>query len=1064
MLSQFVYDRWGLEEGLPQLSVQAIEQTQDGYLWLGTQEGLARFDGYSMTVFDKTSLSILKTDFIKSLFEDSRQRLWIGSSRGALYYQEGRFVSLIDAENGPRERIYAIAETVDGAVWFGAANGLYRYQDQRFQKMSQTDGPTDETVNALEPDPVGGLWIGSEQGLYQWKDGQFFYFSADDGLPGKAVNALCSVADGSLWVGGDAGLSNFRSGRFKRYTVEDGLLSNNTLSLLEDRDGVLWVGSDTGVCRIYRGAPLKEVRAFAAAIEDEIIAFEEDREGGVWIGAWNQGLHRVRDGLITPFGKPEGLPSGSTRAVLQSRDGSVWVGSVNGLTRMSPDGSATIYNEENGLSDANVYCLLEDRNGAIWAGARYGGLNRIFDGRVQTFDSAQGLSDNAVRTLHEDSKGNIWIGLGNNGLDLYQNERFFNFSPQDGLNLNVVNMIAEDRDGRIWVGGLNGGVDILDNGSIRNLSAAEGLPGDNVFAFHQETNGDIWLGTNDGLVLYRNESLFSIGVEQGLFSSIVYAIVDDRQGRFWMSCNKGIFSVDKLDLYDLADGKTERAPSRKYGVADGMRSPECNFGGSSSGAIDDRGRLLFPTAQGLATFHPGTALADPPAPAPIIETIVADGKSQPLRDAAPLGPGLANLEIHYTAPYLSNPDNLYFRYRLEGQDSAWRFVTRRAAYYNNLPPRDYAFRLEARIGEGPWTPMGEPVRLKVQPRYYQTGWFRGTVLAAALALAIFVLWGWNRAALSRQRKLERLVDKKTNELAEVQEQRARDAHQAGMSEIAVNVLHNMGNALNSVNVTADIIEQDVRNFKVDFLRKVVDLLQQNQARLPEFLETDERGQKILPALAKVAESLRRNQGDLSEKLTNLRDQVIRMNSIVHAQKNHIDNIGLFNETVDLNRLINEILEVQMANPDHAVNVIRAFQPLPRLKTQKSKLTQVLFYLIDNAFESLQMREDINDRLLRVVTKKIGGDMALIELTDNGVGIPEDRIERIFFDGYTDKPGASGFGLHYTANAVREMRGRIRAYSRGKDLGATFVLELPLDPEKAPPLFELSKNAAAAVSS
>jgi len=1057
--SQYVYDHWGLEKGVPQLSVQAIEQTGDGYLWLGTQEGLVRFDGAVMTVFDKNERADMPFDYIRVLFEDSRGRLWIGAPIGLMHYEDQSFVSHLDDPQAPRSRIYAIAETPDGTIWIGAQTGLYRWRDGRFEEVDHNDATDLKAVYALAADGKGRLWIGAANGLFLMEEERFFQFTVDQGLAGNRIHSVCPAADGSLWIGAEGGLSHFDSGRFTNYTVEDGLASNTILSLLEDRDGVLWVGSNNGVARLHQGRVLPDPDYGAMAVKDEILAFEEDSEGSIWFGSWTTGLHRCREGLFTTLGQPEGLPGDVTRAVLEARDGALWIGSLSGLARLD-GGEIAVFDKSNGLSDNSVYCLLQSRDGAIWVGTRFGGLNRIAEGRIDVYDTEQGLSDNTVRTLFEDSKGNLWIGSERHGLDLFQNDRFYNFSTENGLGSDLVSMIAEDRDGRIWVGSLGGGVTLIQDGELRVLTRADGLPGDSVYAFRQEPNGDIWLGSNGGLALYRDGVLSAARPEDGLYNGIAYTIVDDGRGRFWMSCNKGVHAVAKRGLYDFVEGRAAQVNGRAFGAVDGMRSPECNFGGGSSGLLGNDGLLRFPTVKGLVALDPDAAWIDPPAPPVYVESIVADGTRHEYTPFLQFGADLENLEIHYTAPYLAQSEKVRFRYRLEGMDTRWNEVSRRAAYYTNLAPGDYAFRVEARVDQGPWRRQDAPLHFRVEPLFHQTLWFRGIVAALTFGLALLALWAWNRASVARERKLQRLVEMKTRELQQMQEERARDAHRAGMTEIATNVLHNIGNALNSVNVTADIIEQDLHNLKVDFLSRVVALLEEQRDDLPVFFEKDERAQKILPALNKVSESLRHDKGDLVEKLSGLRDQVTRMNTIIRAQKSHIDKVGAFNETVDLNRMINEILEVQLANPDQTVNVIRAFQPLPRLKTQKSKLTQVLFYLIDNAFESLQMHAD-SKKIIRVVTKKIGGDMVLVELTDNGVGIESNRLESIFFDGHTSKPGAAGYGLHYCANAVREMRGRIRAFSRGKGQGATFMLELPLDPENAPSLFEISQGAASA---
>jgi diguanylate cyclase (GGDEF)-like protein len=783
-ITQYMHDVWQTDDGLPQATVTAIAQTPDGYLWLGTREGLVRFDGVRFTVFDTSTTPELGHDWVRCLLAGRTGALWIGTSGGGLVKMEaGVFTHLSAAEGLPNEQVSTLVEDGKGRLWVGTdGGGLSRYEGDRFVRELSRDA-LGGSIRALVADE-NGLWIGTDEGLaHLADDGTLSSFTPENGLSRRSVRSLLRDREGVLWVGTDLGLNRLKDGRFTVFTAKDGLSHDVILSLHEDRDGSLWIGTDGGGLNRRRNGRFTSFTSREGLSNDTVYALYEDREGSLWIGTNLGGLNRLKDGRVTPFTVREGLSNDYIRAIYEDREGAVWIGTEGGGVNRLREGQFTALTTKEGLSNDIVFTILEDRGGSLWIGTD-SGLNRLANGRIEVFHAEKGLSNDCVLALYEDREGSLWIGTYAGGLARRKDGQFTSFTTKEGLSNDTVNIIYEDRAGNLWVGTRGGGLNRFKDGRFTAYTTKDGLSDDLVFALHEDEEGSLWIGTyGGGLNRLKDGRFAAITEKQGLHEDVIHRIVEDGLGDVWMSSNKGIFRVPKRELDEVADGTRERISPVVFGTEDGMKHAECN-GGASSGILMRDGSLWFPTIAGAVRIDPEHLPANRLRPPVVIEEVLVDGKTAPLGQSLRLPPTSQTLEVHYTALSLVAPDQVRFRYRLEGFEEEWvEAEGRRQAYYSRLPPGSYALNVIASNNDGLWNEEGARFEFSVAPRFHETLWFRG------MAIALFALVGplfhrFRVRRLERQkRELERLVAERTAEVEAANERLAQLAREDGLTGV-----------------------------------------------------------------------------------------------------------------------------------------------------------------------------------------------------------------------------------------------------------------------------------------
>ncbi|MFZ5983130.1 MAG: ligand-binding sensor domain-containing diguanylate cyclase [Acidobacteriota bacterium] len=765
--TQYIHSYWLSEDGLPQNSVTAILQDRTGYLWLATQEGIVRFDGVSFTVFDKWNTPAIVRNNIRDVCLDASGTLWAGTNGGGLLRMENGAFTVLDSKDGlVFDNVTSLCGTRDGAVWAGTyGGGLSRYKDGVFTNFTTREGLPHNSILTLYEDPItGDLWIGTNGGgLCRFAGGRF---ETVPGLPEPVVYAVHRGRDGTLWIGTyNQGLCALQNGRLRVYTTKDGLTSDRITCLLEDRDGNLWVGTfGGGLSRLHEGR-WSSFTTRDGLPYDVVRALCEDGEGNLWIGTNGGGLNCLHDGPFATFGVPEGLSNDFAIGLLETRDGSLWISTNGGGINRFKDGRFTRLTTAEGMPNDLIRSLCEDRSGALWVGTDGGGLARVQNGKITTLTTADGLPTNRVIAVYEDRRGILWAGTNGGGLCRIEGRAIQSFSPTGASTGGLVNLIFEDSRGRLWVS-TYGGLSLFENGRFTGFEGREAIGNAIVTHMHEDARGALWIGTiGSGVFLMRGSRVDRISKAQGLPDDTAYQILEDDLGHVWMSGNRGVYRARIQDMVDCAEGRLPRVPVTEFGVADGMRSAECNGGFVPAGIRARDGRLWFPTIRGVVVVDPDERRFNAQPPPVLVERVVVNGVPREAAAEIVLPPGRNRLDIHYTGLSFVAPERVQFRYVLEGFDPDWvRAETRRVATYTNLPPGKYTFRVTACNNDGVWNAQGASLTLVQKPRFYQTAPFLFLCIVAGVALLAGAVRLRVRSLEARRVVLEALVEERTREL------------------------------------------------------------------------------------------------------------------------------------------------------------------------------------------------------------------------------------------------------------------------------------------------------------
>ncbi len=765
--SQYDVMAWSTDEGLPQSTVEALAQSADGHLWVGTQEGLARFDGRRFTAVPVGRGGLSDGD-VQSLAADARGGIWVGTGNGGLAHVDRDLrVQRFGVDAGlPSPTVSALALTADGAVWAGTRDGLCRLDPAaaRPRFACSVAGLPDPHVRKLLVGRDGTLWIGTRAGLARRKGDAVGSLVGRGGAAAEPVTALVEDARGALWIGTLRGLGRLAGGSVSAPARAASLEGTEATVLYAD-GGALWVGTyGAGLVRLQGGAadPLSQA---AGADLSVVRALLRDREGSLWVGTGGAGLVRIRDAKFTPFGGGEGLADDGVLTTSAAADGTVWVGTKGGVSAVRGGRVTGQIGTADGLPNEVVAAVLASRDGSVWVAPDGAGLCHHRPARpLACYNEADGLPDAYVLALYEDRAGRLWVGT-DGGLARWDGARFV---AVPGAPDAPVSALAETPDGALWIGTFRAGLWTgPPGGPFERVGDAD------VLALLARPGGTVWVGTQGrGLLRIRSSrgahAVRAFGVPEGLPSNNVLAVLDGGDGALWLNTNRGVARVPLASLGAVEAGRADRLAVRLYGRADGLRDAEGNWGAQPSAARAPDGSLWFPTNGGVVTVHPARVRTNPRPPDAAVQRLAVNGRPVPLGAAPPrVGPGAGDVAFDYAGLSFFAPDAVRHRFRLDGRDEGWTEAgERRQAFYTDLPPGDYTFRVEAANNDGVWSEGGAAVAFTVRPFFWQTGWFAGLMGASLLGLA----WAGYRARTAqlrqRQRQLEATVAERTAELAD----------------------------------------------------------------------------------------------------------------------------------------------------------------------------------------------------------------------------------------------------------------------------------------------------------
>jgi ligand-binding sensor domain-containing protein/signal transduction histidine kinase len=763
-ITQYGHDVWRIEDGLPSSGVSAFAETRDGYLWVGTYEGLARFDGVRFTVFDPSNTPEMRSGVVLDLAEDRDGALWLVTRGGVLRHRAGRFARVDSREGEPGVQARAITQDPGGTLWVAAeSRGLFRVEGDSLVPYSGVQPlPTGNMAN-VHADPEGTLWIAYRTGgLVSLKEGVVRRYTVADGLLDDAIRTIADAPGGGLWIGTAKGLNHRpANGRLTSRVAGD-----DVRAILADRDGTLWLGTNEGGLLRLRGDGPPTRHSKPQGFSDTAAwALHEDQEGSLWVGTADAGLSRFRDASFTPIGAPEGLSGDVVTTLHADMEDTVWAGTRGGGLNRVRGGQIASFSVKEGLSGDVVTGLGTGPGGTLWVGTNDDGLNRLHEGRITILRSLHDLTRVGVFALLTGRDGGLWVGTRGNGLGHLSGSTLTTYRQADGLLNPFVWDLVEDGAGTLWIA-TSRGVYTLAGGRIRAVAPISARD------LHLDADGVLWVA-GAGLHRWKDGKAFTFTAAEGLAEVTMGSVLEDDAQNLWLGSSKGVSRISKKQLHDVADGRARRVTAVTFDTSDGMRTREVNFG---KGCKTRDGRLWFPTGRGLVVVDPRHLRRNPRPPPVHIERVVADGREVVHAGAGltQVPPGEGRLEFQFTALSYLAPKKTRFAYRLEGFDKDWSEPSaRRDATYTRLRPGAYTFRVKASNGDGVWNDAGASFPLYLEPHFHQTAWFY------ALCAATVVAGAWRLHQLRVRRLLE---------LERVRTRLAADLHDdvgAGLSQIAV---------------------------------------------------------------------------------------------------------------------------------------------------------------------------------------------------------------------------------------------------------------------------------------
>ncbi|MEX0769919.1 MAG: two-component regulator propeller domain-containing protein [Balneolaceae bacterium] len=1059
--------------------IGAIYEDSEGRLWIGTGNGMARYNR-SRDNFTRFQLPAEgqvpagETNMINSILEDQDGRMWIsGSSKGLYYFDrdQQQFFAFGELED---VTVNEMASGNGNTLWLATTdNGLGKVNittgEVEFYRQDPSDprSITSSFVFRVATDQEGVVWAGTRNsGLNKLviENGQpvFDPYLHEPGNPNSlgnnSIHALHVDPSNNLWVGNDNGglhLLNKNNDTFFRYESEpdDPLsLSHDSIwSIFHDREGRLWIGTAQSGINVHDRFQSKfthyyQYSSSQNSLNNNIIRdFQEKEDGDIWIATDGGGLNLFK----------------REQRVFQSYQN-------------NPDDPQSL------RSDA-VISLNIDNEGTLWVGTWGGGMNLLLDeerGVFETFKERFNINDypfNHVFDVHFDDPY-IWLAAFEEGLYRYNRTsgvlRLFNSNPDNPESLisNYAVRIFEDSMNNLWIA-TNEGLSLLkeedkEEGIFRTFSHTSDDPhsiaGNTVNQIFEDRNQTIWAVTTSGLSKYVGEEdrFENYYQSDGLPSNELRSITEDDDGNFWIGSISGITKFDPANKtfinYDQSDGLQGNEFSR-YSVHK-----------------TQKGELLFGGMNGFNLFHPDDIRNNPNTPEVYLtdlklfnESVNLSDPDSPLQkqisvtDTLTLSYQQNVITFDFIALNYTQPEHNQYAYWMEGFEEDWNYVgAQRNATYTNLRPGEYVFHVKASNNDGIWNEEGTSLRLIVTPPFWQTSWFY--VLSALLITGIILTIYRLRVRSIRQRNkmLEREVAERTDELKkknidlektlkeleETKDELVEKAHKAGMADIATGVIHNVGNILNSVNTSAEMIKESVKKSNVEKLCQANSILRKHIDEMEEFISNDPKGMKLMEYYLALEEPLKNEMSYVLQQSERLSDKINLISEVISAQQSHVGADIQADQTSLLEMIDNALTLLAGSIERHGIVIEKDLQATDPIVTQRSKLIHVLVNIFKNAKEAMA-DYTTNEKNITIKTWQ-GESYVYLSVSDNGPGIKPEHLDKIFTHGFTTKKNGHGFGLHNTANSMNEMGGKIEVQSEGEGKGTTFILSFPVHPISA----------------
>jgi signal transduction histidine kinase/ligand-binding sensor domain-containing protein len=803
---RYCVDVWGTGEGsLPQSSVISMIQSHDGYLWLGTLDGLVRFDGVRFSVFDESNTTNLSSIQIVKLFEDGQSNLWIGTqSSGAMLVTNGQILKLDIGLGRRKGHLVSICQDLIGAVWMLTEDReLARYWNGKVDVWN-IPGENYIVGRSVMAEKSGTVWVGTDNQMFGL-DPSGVHSKAPlpqlQNVPVEQLDFLLASRDGGYWRIADGRIQKFSGAQLQKdlgpYPWAR-TRSDVVQAACEDGAGNLIVGTlGQGVFWFDTHGHATHISTTNGLSNDYVRSLAMDSEGSLWVGLdGDPALNRVKQSIFRVLDSSAGL---DVQSVSPDKQGGLWFSPHDEDVRYFKDGTTISVGSNPGpLNRLNPKAVLVDRNQDVWV-ATVGASLFHLEGNMFRHVSVPDAVNPEISALYQAHDGRLLLGT-QGGLAQWNGQQWSLVTTNDGLSANLVRAITDDAQGNLWIGTEQGGLDLLRDGKFTSFRKSNGFPSDNISCLYLDTNGVLWIGTiGNGLIRLENGRWTHYTAKNGLPSNSIDYIIEDDQGFLWVGSNVGLMRIGKRSLNDFAAGTVDFLICRGYDKRDGLPINECTYGSQPAACRTPDGMLWFPTTAGLASVNPSEIQINTNPPPVMIESVVVgdeqptNGLHTPPPTAVTIPPGKENLEIQYTSLNLAAGSRTFFRYRLEGYQTAWIEAGKvRFARYPNLPPGNYKFQVQACNEDGVWNRTGAILMVVVLPPFWDTWWFRTALGLALLGIIIGAVHYISTQKLNRQ-------------LAGLRQEQALEKERA---RIARDIHDQVGASLTQLSLLGEMVEAD----------------------------------------------------------------------------------------------------------------------------------------------------------------------------------------------------------------------------------------------------------------